>query len=348
MTGDGGDGSTPTTGATETGASTESSGATASTGSDAPRCTAFAAPPNTDYDDYTGPIEDDGLCCYTIVVETEEEEDLDPTVVCGRPFVVDGDARVAPCVERSDWLTPLDPIVDGIDAATRNALAAAWMRDAAAEHASVAAFARFALQLLAVGAPPELVLETQRAMADEVEHARLCFALASAYAGAPIGPGALAIGSVVASEIVLPDVVANTMLEGCIGETLAALIARVSAAHATDPIVRGVLERIADDELRHAALAWRFVAWAVSRGDARVHQAIVRAVEAPLVAAVTDDDPADLRRHGRLSAVELHAMDRRVRAEIVRPLAQLLQSAARNAARSASSSSVKSNSSASS
>jgi hypothetical protein len=351
-----GDASTPnrtSSGADETMAATESSvtgETTASTGGDGPLCTAFAAPPNTTYDDYRGPFEDNGLCCYTVTVEeVEEEEDSLDTALCGRPFVVDGDARVAPCVVRNDWATPLHPIVDGIDAPTRDALAAAWMRDAAAEHASVAAFARFALQLMAVAAPPELVLETQRAMADEVEHARMCFALASAYAGAPIGPGALSIASSSAVAVELADVVASTMIEGCIGETVAALVARLASVHAVDPIVRGVLEHIADDELRHAALAWRFVAWAVSHGDASVRRTIVRTTQAPRALAI--DDAMDLRAHGRLPAAEIAALHLRVHAEIVGPLvASLLddQSAARNATRSASSSSSKSNSSASS
>ena len=38
--------------------------------------------------------------------------------------------------------------------------------------ASIAAFARFTMMLLAVGAPPELVVAAQRASIDEVAHAR--------------------------------------------------------------------------------------------------------------------------------------------------------------------------------
>ena len=71
------------------------------------------------------------------------------------------------------------------------------------EHASIAAFARFSLELLAFGAPPDLVEQAQAAMADETRHAKLCFALAGAYAERPIGPGALDMTGVsVAADLV--------------------------------------------------------------------------------------------------------------------------------------------------
>jgi hypothetical protein len=48
------------------------------------------------------------------------------------------------------------------------------------EHASVAAFARFTLDLLALGAPADLVQSAQQALGDEIAHAELCFGLAGA------------------------------------------------------------------------------------------------------------------------------------------------------------------------
>ena len=111
---------------------------------------------------------------------------------CGRPFVVDCEAVLAPTCARDDWRalllapSPVDPSV-------ADQLANYWTRIGQLEHASVAAFAQFVLQLLAVAAPPDLVLAAQSALADEVEHARLAFGLASLYAGVGVGPGPLAI-----------------------------------------------------------------------------------------------------------------------------------------------------------
>jgi hypothetical protein len=142
------------------------------------------------------------------------------------------------------------------------------------EHASIAAFARFTLQLLALGAPAELVVASQRAMADETTHARMAFALASAYGEREVGPGALAIdGSLEGDD--LDAFVATLLREGCIGETRAAVEAREELAEAPDPVVRAVLETIARDETRHAELAWRTLAWLLSSG--RANAARVRA-----------------------------------------------------------------------
>src|SRR5690606_25004689 len=108
----------------------------------------------------------------------------------------------------------------------------------------------------ALGAPPHLLAATQRAMADEIDHARRCFALASAYAGEPIGPGPLDLGAkrpTTDRSAILEAVVR----EACVGETLAAIEARTALAHARDPAVRTTLERIAADELRHAQLGWQ-------------------------------------------------------------------------------------------
>ncbi|MFZ5897429.1 MAG: hypothetical protein ACOY0T_40625 [Myxococcota bacterium] len=71
----------------------------------------------------------------------------------------------------------------------RNALSDEWARAACFEHASIASFNRFSLELLALGAPGDLVERANRAALDEVRHARLCFALASVYAGDDFGPG---------------------------------------------------------------------------------------------------------------------------------------------------------------
>jgi hypothetical protein len=152
-----------------------------------------------------------------------------------------------------------------------------WARLGQMEHASIAAFARFSLQLLSLGAPAELVEECTRALADETVHARLCFQLASAYAGAAVGPGPLDVTGSLASAGLL-DVVELVIQEGCLGETVAALEASESAAAAVDPVLAQVYARIATDEQRHAALAFRFLRWALGKDPAGVRQCIQRAL----------------------------------------------------------------------
>jgi hypothetical protein len=199
-----------------------------------------------------------------------------------------------------------------LDETLRGLIAGHFTQAALMEHASIAAFARFSLELLALGAPPELIAAATEAMADETRHARLCFELASRYAGSSVGPSALEIrGALDASD--LASVVERALLEGCVGETAAALEARFAAEASTEPVVRGVLETIAADEERHAALAFRFVAWALER-DPRL-LAGVRACIAALVheeanvEISTEREPfaPELTAHGVPSAAERRA-----------------------------------------
>jgi hypothetical protein len=187
-----------------------------------------------------------------------------PGIACGRPFLVEGHARLAPVDARGDYGTVLAPCLEGLDAVARARLSRAWLDVGRMEHASIAAFGRFCLQLLELGAPHALLVAAQAAMADETEHTRLAFALASHYAGMRLGPGALPMDGVW-RESRLEHVLQLVWREGCVGETVAALEAAEALAHTHDPVVRSVLERIARDEQAHAELAWRFVAWALDK-----------------------------------------------------------------------------------
>jgi hypothetical protein len=189
------------------------------------------------------------------------------TCIGGRPFLVANEARLAPVRERSDWSAcDVAPNVAVLSPAARAALAQHWTEMARMEHASIAAFARFALELLALGAPASLVERTHAAMADETAHARAAFALASAYAGRDVGPGPLAIDGALGA-VSARSVFATLAREGCIGETLAAVEATEAAGIATDEGVRTVLTKIARDETAHAELAWRTAAWLAANGD---------------------------------------------------------------------------------
>ncbi|MCA9622929.1 MAG: ferritin-like domain-containing protein [Myxococcales bacterium] len=273
-----------------------------------------------------GPFVDQvGACCYYAQLVQDD--------FCeGRPFDVEGEARVATLGHRDDWYCDLDagaPDLDGLDDATRLALAEAWSKSALFEHASIASFARFALELLAVGAPADLVREAQRALADEIDHAERCFALASHYAGdgARLGPLGLVIEDSLSRKS-LQEIAVATAIEGCINETLATLVAGEAAARATDPAARAALQRIAEDEQRHAAFAWRFVAWACRR-DPSITDAVAEAFRTgrpsgdvtPLPAGA---DPALMEAHGQLAAHDRARALRQGYEQVVRPCAEAL------------------------
>lgn len=199
---------------------------------------------------------------------------------CGRPFLIEGAPRRAECETRTDW-SAADVVptrLASLSADERSALAAYFMDIALMEHASIAAFARFSLELVALGAPSDLVMDAALAMTDETRHAELAFALASAYAGAALGPTKLCVDGALAQPT-LASVLENVLLEGCIGETVAAAEAQELARSAEDPIVRGVFATIARDEARHAALAYRFVAWALGRDRALTERIVSELLE---------------------------------------------------------------------
>jgi hypothetical protein len=180
--------------------------------------------------------------------------------------LVQGRPRVAPMHLGDSWrdTEQLSPRTEHLSDSERDSLAEQWIRMGQMEHASIAAFARFNLQLLALGAPPELLEASTRALADETAHAKLCFSLASAYAGYAVGPAALDISNSL-EQPALGDVLDLVIAEGCFGETSAALAALEAAELAADPVIASAHLRIARDEERHAALAFRFVRWALER-----------------------------------------------------------------------------------
>ncbi|MEO8902061.1 MAG: hypothetical protein ABI488_09345 [Polyangiaceae bacterium] len=218
--------------------------------------------------------------------------------------MIEGEARVAPSTRRADWSElALLPRLDTIDAQLAAELTQEWTRVALMEHASIAAFARFSLQLLSLGAPAELIERATSAMADETKHAKACFAVASSYAAKPVGPGLLAIDNSL-NETSLQETVLNTIREGCIGETVAAVEAREAAEHAQDPTLKQLLSTISEDETQHAELAFRFLKWALTLGDAQLEAAVRRefsALEreaAPCFGAPSNADHTRLLQHG--------------------------------------------------
>ena len=274
----------------------------------------------------TAPVKQGDLCCYGL-------RPAQPA--CGRPFSVGEEVRRAPVVARSDWQrgqTAGDR--PGLDPELARALAREWEADGALEHASIASFARLTLELLALAAPSELVQGVQLASLDEIAHAELCFALAGRYRGSAVGPGPLAVAGAL-SDAELATLAAETVREGCVGETLAALLAAEQLAGASDPDVCVALNRIAGDEARHAELSWKIVHWAIEIGGAEVRAAARRAFESAVAAASGDSGAAEasimdaeraagFRAHGRLSADERRAVVRRGIAEVIEPCARAL------------------------
>ncbi len=247
----------------------------------------------------------------------------------GRPFRAGTRAYRTPTAPGEAWSAsgPI-PDVSALAPEQRRALAEQWTADASLEHASIAAFSALSLDLLALGAPPSLVARAHRAATDEIAHAEDCFALASAYAGASLS--AAAFPEVHASRPresaagCLRRLAVETAVDGCVGEATAAAVARDMQSTALDPVVAGVLARIARDEQSHADLAWDILHWCLARGDGNVLPSVLDALGPSTNEPKPLHDGAvhDLSAHGRASSSAWSEARARVRREVLARLAR--------------------------
>ncbi len=229
-------------------------------------------------------------------------------------------------------------IAESLTPNLRQKLSAHYAEAALMEHASVAAFARFALHLLSLGAPAWILDETQQALRDEIEHARVCFALASSYAGKPLGPTPLSLDG--AFDTVTPkQIILMLVKEACIGETLAAIEAGEASRQASVPELAQALSKISEEEARHAQLGWKSLVWALDSLSATSRAELVEDLRDLLrsellssardanIPAVQEPEQALLSAHGMLSGDTQRDLRRSALREVVTPILETILTA---------------------
>lgn len=174
---------------------------------------------------------------------------------------------------RPEGLRPCPPRRAACPAATYLA------RMAFLEAASVLAFARLGRELAAHGAPRRLRFLARRSARDEVRHARVVKTFAERAGARVSSPRVKAVGLRDLEAIAIENAV-----EGCVNETYGAALALVQAERARARPFRLAMKRIAEDETRHAELAWAVATWLDTRlsrsARARVRKARTAAAEA--------------------------------------------------------------------
>ena len=246
-------------------------------------------------------------CCYKADVVDKSSGEC----VIGRPYFEDGVDLCAPLYG------------DAVLAEPAAARAAAWARAGAGEHASVAAFARLTMQLLALGAPTDLLRGAQQAALDEIGHAEQCWALAERFGAVTVAPGPFPFSRDVSVGISLAELASAAVLEGCLAETLGAHVAQVAAVRAPEAEVRAALSGIAAEEATHAVLSFRVVAWALRVGGAPVAAAVHAAFSQPCPRL----DLEELALRANVDLAELERAVEQGMAEVIRPAAQRLLAA---------------------
>jgi len=151
-------------------------------------------------------------------------------------------------------------------------LGAYLARMAAEEAASVHAFEQLGADLAGLHAPRELVVAAARSAREERTHARTMTSLARRRGAEP----AFAITGERRSGD-LESVACHNAVEGCVRETYGALLACFQSARAGEPDLRVAFARIAQEETRHAALAWAITRWAHARLPASGRRRVARA-----------------------------------------------------------------------
>ena len=166
--------------------------------------------------------------------------------------------------------------------------------------------------------------DAQRAALDEIEHARIAYAIASAYAGRALGPAALdAASAPIATK--LADVLTALVEEACVGETVGVAEAAHLASVTTDPVLAKVHARIVEDETRHAALAWRVLRWGLERSDEATRQLVRDAFDRAIQRIVQPPAPrAASRAHGLMSSAETSHVRRQAVRDVVIPCVRAL------------------------
>ncbi len=123
----------------------------------------------------------------------------------------------------------------------------------------------------------------------------------------------------------------STLLEGCIGETVAAVEALEASLCASDEHLRLLLLKVSEDESRHAELAYRAVGWLLE-----VHpelQSVAQTIAAQILATefgrctsgtasdsgVLEDETQELLAVGILSEAHSRQIRERVLADVVEP-----------------------------
>ena len=231
---------------------------------------------------------------------------------------------------KGEWAdVKIDAKVEGVD---RGKLAAAWRENGRTEHASVAAFGRLTVDLMALGAPPALIAGANRDALDEIRHTELCFSLARSLDGQAMSPAPFPeaqtartlspLRSIALAELAVDSLVDGALHEGVSARIVAKLVKRCESAE-----IRAILKEIAADEGRHAAHGWDVVEWCVEVGGANVARALLGALgglpksmhaELPLEA----EDGA-WEKHGIVGRVLEDEEFRKTRADVIRRTMEL-------------------------
>jgi hypothetical protein len=153
-----------------------------------------------------------------------------------------------------------------------------WLRRVEAEYRSAAITQHLGLWLIQIAAPPDLIADSRRIVADEMIHAELSHVtfVAAGGSGAP---------KLVRESLALPrsrsplehDVLRHGVEVFCLGETVAVRLFKRLRQHCSVPEARHALDRILKDEVRHREFGWTLLEWLLSTPSSRELRGVLAA-----------------------------------------------------------------------
>jgi hypothetical protein len=211
-------------------------------------------------------------------------------------------------------LPEIDPTIDRLTRADRDALAAIWLRRAAMERRVADSFEVIHGALARRGAAPELVALAERAIDDEFRHAELSRIVASRYAGRDLpGPDRLPL-EVPAHKGATAELRDTLFIVGqCVlNETTAGAYLECCVKNAEGPLAKVACSELLSDEIDHGRIGWAHLASQDAKTRAEVGRWLlpmcylnlrVWRYETPL----DQTESAALTAHGAPPAEEIHA-----------------------------------------
>lgn len=140
-----------------------------------------------------------------------------------------------------------------------------WIEKGLSEHASIATFSKFKLELMGIGAPLWLIQLANEATSDEIRHTQIAFDIANMMKR---NEELCITSNDFPSHTINIDgdwnkIALDTAIGGAFGETISALTMEMTY---DDDIINQYIYSIKMDEIRHSALAWTTIKWMIDEG----------------------------------------------------------------------------------
>ena len=263
-------------------------------------------------------------CCYDTVAATVGTlcGETPPAPTEGRPLIFEGVAQAASISLGKAWSK--GPLAESslLTLKQRQVLSTFWLKTAQMEHASVASFHQFALDLMRFGASPELLIRTNKAILDEVAHAKAAFAITEGLLGQPVSPSEFHMN--IQPTVNVSDFATKVALEGAINETIAVVLASLQRAKCTDFAIQQFLSDVIREEAEHAELAWDTLRWLVTKGGQDVIDSLRRLLAIDYTPDVSAFPVVGIPSHGLPSQTVAFAVLKNAYEHVVIPNLKLI------------------------